>query len=547
MNPLKRLGRRSLLRGFELYAGRAFRRLEWALQNPEQAQQETLQAVLQQAAWPELGPVPSLEAFFALPLQGYEDLAPRIETARQRGQGFLSQERPFGYEPTSGSSGARKLIPYTRPLMRSFTEMFLCWAHDLLRHGPPLRGGSLYFSVSPQFKNAQVPGAETGLQDDSDYLTGPTASLLKLFSAAPPTLRLIQDPQAFFRILSLYLLAADDLEIISVWSPSFLLSLLEQLVQERRLLAELGAQHEITWGELKFRFGGLAQAKRQLLQRASTAEFWQPEALQVLFPTLKLISCWGAQNARVNYLRLQALFPQVLVQEKGLLATEAPISIPSQKHGTFLPLLQEVYFEFLDAEGHLLRLHELALGQSYELVLSQKGGLLRYRIQDQVKVVACVLNTPCFDFVGRSEAVSDLVGEKLNEDFVAELIQRLLPEHYGCLVPRLEPAAYLLCLEASSGSLEPLATGWEADVRDRFEAALRASPHYHNARQLNQLKSLQICAVPRLSAGLKDYFEQERGLRRGDLKDRYLYSHESDGRLWDYLCGLKSPPGSSER
>ena len=52
-----------------------------------------------------------------------------------------------------------------------------------------------------------------------------------------------------------------------------------------------------------------------------------------------------------------------------------------------VPLVEDVYFEFETASGELLELHELELGHSYEIIISQAAGLCRYRMRDIVRVV----------------------------------------------------------------------------------------------------------------------------------------------------------------
>ncbi|MGV3525452.1 MAG: GH3 family domain-containing protein [Candidatus Sericytochromatia bacterium] len=514
-----------LLGVFRLLARRAGRRFEKALADPQAAQQATLRRVLR-AAGPAAFPPGSSAAqrrdpafFRSLPLQDYEALAPRIAAARERGRDFLSRRRPLAYEPTSGSSGARKLIPYPASLLQSFTELFLCWGDDLLRNGPAvgleLGRGRLYFSVSPQLE----PDGD-GLSDDSDYLSGPTAWLFRQFALSPPVQRL-RDPADFFEVLALYLLAAEDLEVISVWSPSFLLTLLERLRARRAELAPYLAQGEITRQGQRFVWGPVSAA-----QVARVADAQVP--LAELFPALRLISCWGAENARVGFAQLQGLFPDVWLQEKGLLATEAPLTLPllSQGNGCCLPLLQSVFFEFRDGEGQLWELHALKPGGEYELVISQTGGLLRYCLGDWVRCEGRVAQTPCLRFIGRGNTVADLVGEKLNERFVAALAARLAPSAYVCLLPDLARSGY--CLLASAP--QDLAA-WEAGLSD--------NPHYRHARRLGQLQPLDFQLCPELSERLKDFFVTQRGLKRGDLKDRVLYARESDGQL---LAALKSGP-----
>ena len=61
------------------------------------------------------------------------------------------------------------------------------------------------------------------------------------------------------------------------------------------------------------------------------------------------------------------------------------------------------------------------------MIVSQKGGLTRYRMNDRVQVAGRYRATPCLRFVGRASEVSDLVGEKLHERFVREALEREFP------------------------------------------------------------------------------------------------------------------------
>ena len=151
----------------------------------------------------------------------------------------------------------------------------------------------------------------------------------------------------------------------------------------------------------------------------------QPIDWSRLWPRLKLISCWTSANASAAALRIGDKFPGVCLQGKGLLATEAPMTLPLIEARGFVPLIGEVFYEFLDDRGNISLLHELEAGREYEIVLTQKGGLYRYRIGDRIRVTHFYKATPCFEFIGRSDAVSDLVGEKLNETFAQSCLSKL--------------------------------------------------------------------------------------------------------------------------
>ena len=82
-----------------------------------------------------------------------------------------------------------------------------------------------------------------------------------------------------------------------------------------------------------------------------------------------------------------------------------------------------------------------ALAREYDIVLTQHGGLYRYRIGDRVRVTRFYQATPCLEFVGRSDAVCDLTGEKLHERFASLPGASGMPSEWlHVLVPVFVPA-----------------------------------------------------------------------------------------------------------
>lgn len=70
-------------------------------------------------------------------------------------------------------------------------------------------------------------------------------------------------------------------------------------------------------------------------------------------------------------------------------------------------------------------------------MITTAGGLYRYDLGDQIRCIGHQGATPRLVFEGRAGLVSDLVGEKLNEAFVAGVIARLPVA--ATLVPIAEP------------------------------------------------------------------------------------------------------------
>lgn len=440
-----------------------------------------------------------------LPIVDYEEIRSWVDRQiRQPQASVLTPEPVLFREKTSGSRGAAKSIPYTRSLRQSFSHLFCIWAHDLICHGPCFSTGKIYFCVSP--KLAEMHGFSSSssmlesLQDDSDYLDPWLQAFLSPFLVSLPQIDHLRTAEEFKYALALKLLSEPRLEIISVWSPSFLTVLLDFIQLHREpLMQQLGDR--LSW------------CRRSAL--SASPPLWMD-----VWPQLKLISCWDSVSAADTADTVRSLFPSVLVQGKGLLATEAPITVPLVAAQGQVPLLDKVFVEFEGNDGVLYRLHELKCGAEYSVIVSQFGGLYRYRMGDRVRVTHHYRQTPCLEFLGRTHAVSDLVGEKLHEEFVAAAFRKLeasgvlKPASFMSLVPILEPQpGYVLLLGGTEGEAGNSASA----IATALETALCQAHHYHHARLLEQLAPVKVVVESQMVERLVQYHVKT-GQVWGDLK-----------------------------
>ena len=189
--------------------------------------------------------------------------------------------------------------------------------------------------------------------------------------------------------------------------------------------------------------------------------------------------------------------------------------------------LDEVFLEFESDEGDVRRLHELEDGREYGVIVSQKGGLTRYRMNDRVQVAGRYRATPCLRFVGRARSVSDLAGEKLHERFVREALRRV-PIGAGTFtflvpVPRRAGASYYLCItDGDAGSNGELGMALESELERAFQ--------YRQARALGQLGPLRTV----LRRDAKERYTRHflaRGMKWGDIKYETLIRPVSETEL----------------
>jgi hypothetical protein len=499
---------KALIKGFGLLLAPIARRFDRALQNPEAAQAKVQQQLVDRLSQSEYGRSLGMKScvdWDKLPIVTYDDLRDWLGgRCDVGGDAFLHSQETHPttpepilfYEKTSGSRGAAKQIPYTKSLRRSFSQMFCVWAYDLIQH-ISFTTGKVYFCVSPKFYadvGCVSAKQNASLQTDADYLDRWLTWLLSPFLVTLPNAQTLQDPEEFKYKLSLRLLQEEKLEIVSIWNPSFLKVILDYISANRSTLKS-----------------ALSTERSQLLDR--------PEILwQQLWPQLKLISCWDAAGATEQAQVLRSVFPHVLIQGKGLLATEAPMTIPLIAAQGCVPVLDEVFFEFEDGAGKIWLLNELLVGPEYQLIISQKGGLYRYRMGDRVRVTHYYHQTPCLEFLGRSGGISDLVGEKLNPDFVCDVLQELkLASGFKTLVPIKDPAHYTLLLDCES----------DVSIAAELDQLLCRSHHYAQARLIGQLQTVQVMARSNM-AELWAKLRMQNGVRWGDIKDEILVSQPID-------------------
>lgn len=523
----------------------AWRRFVRTAEDPREAQAERLAAALARLpgtafarAHPGLLRARTLrELQDAVPVRDMDDFAPWIARMVAGERDVLVREPLRCFEPSSGSTAAAKWVPYTAGLIAEFSAATGAWLYDLLRRRPALRSATAYWSLSPLARRpARTPGGTPiGLADDTEYLPPAVRGLVRRILPVPPAVARLETIEACRRASLHYLLADHRLGFVSVWSPSFLGLLLAQARAERELLAEgLARGAPLVEGPGA---RGLPRTApdplRAALVRAALADP-DPAAWSAIWPRWGLVSCWAdAAAARQLPELLAALPPAVEVQPKGLLATEGVVSIPLLGHeGGVLALGSHLLeLEPVDRSGPAVAPHEAERGGRYAPVLTTAGGLVRYRLRDEVEVLGRWRQAPRVRFRGRLDGGSDLAGEKLSPARVeAALAAALalqatpLPPRFALLAPlvRERPPGYALFVEpgpASSLDLPRLA-------RD-LEAELARGPHYAQCRALGQLGPLRAVAVQdgarRFEAALV-----ARGQQAGAIKPPSLHA----GDFW---------------
>jgi hypothetical protein len=441
-------------------------------------------------------------------------------------------------EPSSGSTRAAKWIPYSASLQAEIRHAVAPWAFDLCVARPTLLGGPAYWSITPAIprRDARPGPVPIGFEDDSAYLGGLGKRLIDAALAVPGAVARIRDVDQFRRITLLYLLKSRDLRLISIWHPSFLTLLMAMLRKEWERL--------ITGVAVGLRLDDPAIAIAGDRTRARELARLDPGEPGRIWPRLSLISCWADAHARIHLPELRLLFPGVAIQPKGLMATEACVSIPFRD---IRPLaVTSHFFEFLDQEDEPRTAWEIEPGRTYSVVVTTGGGLYRYRLQDRVEVTGHFHQVPCLRFLGKEDHISDLFGEKLSEGFVGSALRRLLTAtgltpRFAMLAPETRGgnARYILFIEAS-GEVS-------ADLARVLDGLLRENPHYDACRGIGQLAPLELHRVGGEASERYASRLLGRGRKLGEIKPQALDAHPGWSSVFDRRGDRSFPARAPDR
>jgi len=350
-----------------------------------------------------------------------------------------------------------------------------------------------------------------GFDHDAEYLGFFAKKLFPLVSAAPPDLARCRDMHEFKTKTLVALLGDENLRLISIWSPTFLTTLLDDYQARREEILNA------------LRRSGRVDACRRADLLRHMPESVRQISFEEVWTKLQVISCWTHGPSEIYAENLRSMFPNVEMQGKGLVATEAFVSLPFHESRDPALAFTSHFFEFQDvAEETIFLAHELAPGRTYRVIVTTGGGLYRYSMGDLVRVTGLIEDAPCLRFIGREGNVSDLFGEKLQGVFVEGVIRRALAQQ------DIKPRFFLLAPVAAAAAAPAYAIFLQADsildapaLQRSLEEGLTENFQYKHCRHLGQLAEARVFLINRGERPSEAVFQQQmlsRGIKLGDIK-----------------------------
>ncbi len=416
-----------------------------------------------------------------VPITTYEDYIEYIEQIKSGNNNVLTKENILLLEPTSGSTGINKLIPYNEPLKQAFNRGIEPWLSDIFLNHPELMNMPMYWSITPKTQSPNIKSKiRIGFDNDLDYLNKDFKEIIQKNIIIVPN----SNKDEFINKTAQFLSKIENIGLISIWNPYLLILILENSDKSNNL------------------------------------------------KNTKFISCWDEGNSKDYARLLKDNFPNSYIQGKGLLATEGIMTIPIEKIGK-VPCIESHFYEFIDIQTNEIKLlNELEKGKEYSIIITTQGGLYRYKIGDIIKCYDKYKNCPLISFQSRANNISDYTGEKLNEEFIKNILNKynisniskfymFAPQKYKSRI------GYVLYIELTEQiNIKKLKLEIERELQNNF--------HYKYSRELKQLEPFRICIV---KYGMKQYIEKciEKGQKLGNIKPKTFSNsldYNLDGELY---------------
>ncbi|KAJ1446325.1 GH3 auxin-responsive promoter [Pelagophyceae sp. CCMP2097] len=460
----------------------------------------------------------------AQPLTAYDDYAPYVDRIAGGEANVLNAEPETMLAATSGTSSRRALLPNTKDMSGTFFARGILVLFDTLANQTQ--------SLDHLQRTCKLAFAPRWSTTAGGLRVGPNSSGPKDPSFEKMRAVLYSSPRAAYDVdgeleaLHVHaLFAARDrklgiLEANFITMPARLLSLLNS--SDGEVIAD-----EVERGALAADVAAklpphLVDEINALLQPPDTARAAEiraairggaagaPSFALRLWPEMRLILS-NATGAFQPYARkLHAadtglavgvpIYSTVLAASEGLIG----ISLDPKPDGTATYCLvpRAMFFEFKhDDRPEPFLAHELKArprDTDYELVVTNLGGLWRYRIGDVVRVVGFHGEAPLVEFRYRKGQVLNVRGEKTSERHLQAAVAEALP---GC--------GDFAAVEASIESTRPRYevfveqdAAWPVGAAARLDAALRAENAVYGAWR--DRCAIEAPTVVRLRSGAFD-------------------------------------------
>lgn len=384
-----------------------------------------------------LSPGMSLEEFRRrIPVSGYELIRPYVDRVRNGEHSALlgRRNRLVMFAVTSGTTSESKLIPITRRFVRDYRRGWQAWGIGIYQKYPAVQQLNIIQISSSHRRFFSPDGTPCG--NISGLVAAMQKRIVRSMYSVPAAVAEIQHPESR-RYCVLRFAAADRfVGILITANPGTILQMADELRQHAgdliRDIADGGIKGATLSGDETRSLSRFLKPNRERARQLEEIMAAQGALVpSAVWPFMKTLGVWRGGSAAAYIPRVQQCFPSVMIRDHGLHASEGRMTLPlDDQTSAGLLEVQTHFFEFLpvaeseSAAPVILEAHELQEGGDYYILLTTSSGLYRYNIQDVVRCVGFLGETPLLEFRHKGAHIASITGEKLAESHVVEAVQR---------------------------------------------------------------------------------------------------------------------------
>ncbi len=538
MKKIRRVLLRPLARLAALHAGAQLRAFLAAHRRTAQVQQQLLAELLRCHADSDFGrdhgfeQVRSYADFTkALPVGNYESHRPYMERVwvGQTTALLPAGQRVQMFSRTSGTTGQPKHIPVTPRFLSAMRRGWNVWGLAALNDHRRAWLRPILQISSPMRELDSPTGTPCGAI--SGLLAQTQKPIVRRMYVVPPEVAAVTEPVAKY-YLTLRCSVGRDVAFITTANPSSTIKLIETgQAHAERLIRDVADGGVNPPGELPPQVAEVLRFRpdRPTARRLEEGLAHEGRLLPQHFWNLEYLANWTGGTLRLYLRRLRELFGAVPIRDIGLLASEGRFSVPladgtaagvAEITGNFLEFIPAAQAE---APGpDTLRAHEVAVGEEYSLMVSNWAGLWRYQMDDRVRVVDRLGDSPVFEFLSRGAHTASITGEKITEHQVVEAMRRAAAatatgvERFVLQGRFAATPFYELRLEQPDGAqVHRLAAAMD-------QALGELNVEYRSKRSSGRLGQIQPAV---LAPGTLESAEQEQVRLRGGSSEQYKHKY----------------------
>ena len=424
----------------QIHARRVYARFERALRDVAAEQARVLHRVLPLVAESDfgrrygLGAIRSLaDLRRAVPLQTYEDYRATIDRVCDGDTQalFSPGQRLVMFATSSGTTAQPKRVPVTSAFVADYRRGWNTFGLKMLTDHPRailraiLQSSGRYDAGATR---SGVPyGAITGL------LARTQKRIVRRFYVGRPEIAALDSAEArYYTLMRLGIVR--DVAFAITANPATLIQMArtadehaEALIRDVRdgtlstAIVSDTVVRSVRLVELRPQPERARALERLCAQHGALRprDYWQ----------LDFLACWTGGSMGHYLQRLADWWGPLPVRDVGLLASEGRVSIPLDDNTPAGVLdITSAVFEFIpaehaeDTEPITVGPSEVEIGRDYAVVLTNTTGLLRYRLDDVVRVRGWLQQAPVVEFLYRCGRVASVAGEKLTENQVVAAV-----------------------------------------------------------------------------------------------------------------------------